>query len=58
VTTGDLPVALAPGESREITVFVKLPNAEGGFARTAWLWTDADEAKVQFVIVGQALASR
>jgi methylamine utilization protein MauE/uncharacterized protein DUF1573 len=57
ITTEDLPVTLAPGDSREVTVWLKLPKAQGSFTRTAWFWTDADEPQVMFSIVGRVLGS-
>jgi hypothetical protein len=40
VTTKDLPVRLAPGEARQVSVQVRLPGSSGFFNRKAYFWTD------------------
>ena len=45
VATTDLPITLAPGESRQVVVKVRLPDSPGFFNRKAWFWTDCDDAR-------------
>jgi hypothetical protein len=45
VTTNDLPVTLAPGESRPVSIRVGLPTTPGLFNRQAFFWTDDDQAR-------------
>lgn len=51
---GDLPVAIPPGETRSITVSVKLPRSSGTFDRKAKLTIDDDG----FATVGLRLTGR
>jgi hypothetical protein len=46
VTTIDLPLSLAPGEARQMTIAVRLPAGHGFFNRKAVLWTDHEQARV------------
>ncbi len=54
VVTANLPLSLAPGETRRISVKVRLPNSPGAFTRKAWLWTDCDQdPRISFDIIGR-----
>jgi uncharacterized membrane protein YphA (DoxX/SURF4 family) len=53
ITTDDLPVELPPGGSQSVSIHLKLPAADGAFARTAWFWTDGDQRQVTFAVVGR-----
>ena len=46
VTTAELPLVLAPGEARQISVQVQLPGEPGFLNRKAFFWTDCDRARV------------
>lgn len=45
VATRDLPVTLAPGETRQISIQIHLPEQTGFFKRKAFLWTDCEQAR-------------
>jgi hypothetical protein len=55
IATEDLPLTLAPGESREVVVYMQLPEVTGSFGKRAWFWADTDQRKIPFVIVGRAV---
>jgi hypothetical protein len=52
VATDDLPLTIAPGGAAAIRVRLKLPAGEGRFARTVWLWSDADRRLSEFRLTG------
>jgi hypothetical protein len=59
IATQDLPLTLAPGEARRLTVMVRLPGTPGFFNRKAWLLTDCDEARtVLFGLAGKIDAAK
>jgi hypothetical protein len=43
--TEDLPLAIPAGETKNLTIIVKLPTAQGFFTRKALLRTDCDGAR-------------
>jgi hypothetical protein len=45
VTTNELPITIAPGESRQVAVDVRLPANPGFFNRKAYLWTNCPGAR-------------
>jgi len=45
IATNDLPLTLAPGEARRVSVQVRLPASPGLFNRKAYYWTDCDGAR-------------
>jgi hypothetical protein len=49
ITTEDLPLTVAPGETRHVPVLVRLPSSPGFFNRKALLWTDCAQARKLFV---------
>ncbi len=54
IATADLPLTLAPGEARQVSVKVRLPASQGIFNRKAFLWTDCDDARtVLFGLTGR-----
>jgi hypothetical protein len=54
IVTKDLPLTLAPGESRQVSVQVRLPASAGLFNRKAYYWTDCDDARtVYFGLTGR-----
>jgi hypothetical protein len=58
ITTADLPLTLAPGEARCVSVRVRLPGGPGAFDRKAFFWTDHERARtVLFSLTGQVDAS-
>lgn len=59
VVTADLPLVLAPGEARGVTVRARLSGSVGYFNRKAWFWTDSEEAPaVYFALVGRIEPAR
>lgn len=58
IVLGDLPVTIPPGETRSITVTVRLPRSPGIFTRKAELAIDdGDFKKVSFRITGRIVSS-
>ena len=55
VTTRNLPLELAPGATRSISVGVRLPDEPGIFTRSAFLWIDDGRMRtIPFRITGRA----
>lgn len=54
VATDDLPVILAPGESRLVSLRVALPGSPGLFTRKVFFWTDDVQARtIGFSLTGR-----
>ena len=54
IATNDLPLTLAAGEARQVSVRIRLPESPGLFNRKAFYWTDCDDARtVQFGLTGR-----
>ena len=54
-TVGPLPVEVPPGESRAVTIRLRLPAEAGQVRRTSQLWTDAPGHKAKSVgLVGRS----